>query len=132
MILFFYGTLIAGSGNAVAARAHDALTDLGRGWVAGALYALPDADGWYPALVAGQGRVWGRLYDAPDGFDLGPLDAYEGAEYARAAINVTGPRGRVGAQAYLWAGAVPADAVPLPDGDFAAHAAAHGWRVYGA
>ena len=56
MRFFFYGTLVAGRGNAVAARAHARLGPGVPGVAEGRLYAISDSGGWYPALVRGGGR----------------------------------------------------------------------------
>jgi gamma-glutamylcyclotransferase (GGCT)/AIG2-like uncharacterized protein YtfP len=124
--VFFYGTLIAGSDNAVARAAHRGLGPGVAAQVRGALYAVPDPLGWYPAMVPGEGVVHGYVYRVVDGFDVGALDAYEGADYRREAIEVQG----ITAHAYIWAGALPLGAVLIPSGDFAAFAAAHGLAVY--
>ncbi len=80
MQFFFYGTLQAGSDNPVARMVHALLEPLGAAQVAGALYAVPDPDGWYPALLPGTDVVHGQLYRAGAGFDAAALermDAYE-------------------------------------------------------
>lgn len=140
MRFFFYGTLIAGSGNDVAASVH---ARLGPGVAArarGLLYAIPDAGGWYPALVAvadgsGAGVVRGFLYETRAGFtggDLAALDGWEGADYARREVEVALDDGaRVTAQAYVWAGALPADAEVIAGGDFGEFIAGRGVRVFG-
>lgn len=76
---FFYGTLIGG-GPLLIRRALGKLNDLGPRHVPGVLYAIPDPDGWYPALLTGEGTVMGRLYQAGADFgaaELAVLDAYE-------------------------------------------------------
>jgi len=118
--LFFYGTLLAGSGNPVAQRVHAKLRTLGAARVKGRLFAIGDEGGWYPALVAGEGLVSGVIHEALPAFsasDLAALDGYEGKEYRRSAID-SGVAGMV--EAYLWAGPVPEGAVPIAGGDFAA------------
>ncbi|MBC7433878.1 MAG: gamma-glutamylcyclotransferase, partial [Rubritepida sp.] len=78
--LFFYGTLVAGNPNPVAAAIHAALELLGTAQAGGVLYAIHDPAGWFPALVAGEGEVTGALYWAGPGFDadlLARMDAYE-------------------------------------------------------
>lgn len=84
--------------------------------------ALPDADGWFPALVPASppGRVRGALCELelrPG--ELALLDRYEGPEYRRAAVPIrTVGDARVTAQLYLWRAALPRDAVPIRSGDF--------------
>jgi gamma-glutamylcyclotransferase (GGCT)/AIG2-like uncharacterized protein YtfP len=129
--VFFYGTLIAGSANAVARAAHRGLGPGVAARARGALYAVPDPLGWYPAMIAGDGVpgwgvVHGYVYPVLDGFDVGALDAYEGVDYRREAIEVQG----IIAHAYIWAGALPSGAVLIPSGDFAAFAAEHGLAIY--
>jgi gamma-glutamylcyclotransferase (GGCT)/AIG2-like uncharacterized protein YtfP len=128
--LFFYGTLIAGSGNPQERAAHAALGEAQAGSVAGALYAIPDPLGWYPALVAGEGRVFGMAYRMTSALDLAALDAYEGAEYRRASVWVETATGTITAQAYLWHGALPENAIPIPQGNFAQWLAQHGFAAY--
>ena len=70
--LFFYGTLVAGNPNPVAAAIHAALEPMGPASAAGMLHAIPDPAGWFPALVLNDGpvaaRVSGALYRAGVGF----------------------------------------------------------------
>ena len=131
MRLFLYGTLMAGQPHALARRLHAALGPGERAWVAGAMVAIPDPGGWYPALVAGgRGRAWGKVHGA-DGVDAAlwaALDAYEqvvtaGPGYVRRVVLGD-------AQAYVWQGALPQGAVALEDGDFAAFLARTGERSY--
>lgn len=144
MRFFFYGTLIAGSGNPVATAAHALLRDLGPAKATGALYAVPDPEGWYPALLPGGGAVHGRLYEAREHFDvraLALLDAYEdcdpadhaGSLYLRETIVVMRMGGECAeAQAYRFNQPLPADARPIPNGDFRAWLAREGLDPYGA
>jgi len=137
---FFYGTLITGGGNPRVAAALSRLSPRGEAVAQGLLYALDDPDGCYPAMVAaragvaGQGAVHGRLMALLPEFteeDLAALDAYEGADYHRLAIEVRRQDGaQVQAWAYVWAGPVPEEALPLPDGDFAAFLKASGRSAY--
>jgi gamma-glutamylcyclotransferase (GGCT)/AIG2-like uncharacterized protein YtfP len=135
--LFFYGTLIAGHDNRACVAAHRHLGPGVAGQVTGALYAIPDPGGWYPALVDGGRNVHGTVYNvhgmvytAPAGFDFAPLDAYEGEEYVRAPVAVMAGGGAVMAQAYLWRGALPPDAKAIEDGDFRAWLARSGGRAF--
>ena len=149
MRFFFYGTLVAGRGNAVAARAHARLGPGVPGVAEGRLYAISDSGGWYPALVrGGGGRVLGWLYEAGAGFgaqDLAVLDEWEGylpadpdaSDYHRREIAVALADGaRVTAQAYVWAGALPDGALAIDAGDigasdFAAFLVARGLKAFG-
>jgi gamma-glutamylcyclotransferase (GGCT)/AIG2-like uncharacterized protein YtfP len=144
MRFFFYGTLIAGSGNRVAGEAHARLRDLGAATVAGALHAVGDPLGWYPVLLPGAGTVHGRLYATEPGFDaadLARLDAWEDCDpgdpaaslYRREAIAVTDADGaRCEAQCYRYNRALPAGARPIGDGDFRPWLRRVGLRAYGA
>lgn len=143
MRFFFYGTLLADADNAVAAALHRKL-DAGIPAVAqGQLYAIPDAAGWYPALVAGAGggAVRGMLYRAGawmTAADLAALDAYEqyrpddpdGSEYLRADITVATAAGCEMAQAYLFRAQLPDGARAIAGGDFRAFLAETGLPAY--
>jgi len=128
--VFFYGTLIAGSANAVARQGHRALGPGVAAKARGRLYALPDAQGWYPAMIVGEGEVLGYAYRTLSGFDIAALDAYEGADYRREAIEVLAQGARLVAHAYIWAGGLPEGALPIPSGDFLAFAHAQGLPIY--
>jgi len=139
---FFYGTLISGSGNAVAQATHARLRPIGPARVAGALWAVPDPAGWYPALVSGPGQVHGLLYAATDGFgadDLARLDAWEDfrcdqpAEslYLREQMPATTAHGAsFPAQVYRFNQPLPTGARAIVDGDFRAWLAATGFGGY--
>jgi gamma-glutamylcyclotransferase (GGCT)/AIG2-like uncharacterized protein YtfP len=120
---FFYGTLVAGSENAIAEAAHGKLTPAGGATVPGRLFAIPDRGGWYPALVPGKGQVAGQLYDAKSDFDdddLARLDAYEGPAYRRQSVRAKEEGGAASiATAYIWRTRIPARAVLIESGDFA-------------
>lgn len=141
---FLYGTLIAGSDNPVARAVHADLEPMGPASVSGALYALPDPLGWFPALRPGFGTVRGVLYRPARSFDertLARMDFYEdcdpldpgGSLYRRAfvAARIAG-EGVVRASAYLYNRALPPGAVRLPAGDFPAWLSAQGHAAYGA
>ena len=147
--LFFYGTLVAGNPNPVAAAIHAALEPLGPARTSGALYAIADPAGWFPALVAGDdeaisGAVSGVLYRAGGGFDpdlLARMDAYEdfdpadpaGSLYRRVSITVRTQDGAdVAAAAYRWNRALPPGAEPIGGGHFGQWLAQTGNRVFGA
>ena len=120
------------------------LVDLGPATVGGALFAVTDPQGWYPILLPGAGTIRGRLYAARPLFDdtaLARLDTYEdfdpadpeGSLFVRTAMTVTNADDmRCEAQAYLFNLPLPADARPIPDGDFHAWIAREGLRPYGA
>lgn len=135
--LFFYGVLQEGLG--LDGGDWPFLTGLGLGAPAttqGALYAIPDKGGWYPALVLTQARfstiVHGTLYDASGIEDLAAIDAFEGADYARQAIPVDGwdGYGDTQADAYIWTADLPAGSVPIADGNFAQWLKQTGNRAY--
>lgn len=141
MHLFLYGTLRDPAANPVAAALHGLLEPGRPAWVGGALHAIPDPAGWYPALLPGigGGRVHGVVCACTARFtpaDLARLDAYEdcrsddpaGSEYRRGRVTAhLAPAGqRVEATAYCYGQPLPAGAVFLPDGDFAAWLAATG------
>ena len=142
--VFFYGTLVAGNPNAVAAAIHAALEPMGPARTAGALFAIPDPAGWFPALVSGEGAVSGALYRAGASFDadlLARMDAYEdfdpadptGSLYRRVSIVVQGEDGAdLPAAAYLWNRALPPGAEPIGGGHFGQWLAQTGNRVFGA
>lgn len=144
MRFFFYGTLIAGSDNPVAAAAHARLRDLGPATARGALHAVGTADGWYPILLPGPGTVHGRLYEAAPGFDeadLSALDAYEefapsdpaGSLYVRRTIIATDAGSTPHeAQAYSFNRPLPPGVQPIADGDFCAWIVREGLKPYGA
>ncbi len=136
MRLFFYGTLMAGSGNAVARGIHARLLAGVPAVVAGGLWAIPDVGGWYPALVLGAGGVVrGFVHEAGPGFgaaDLAALDDWEGDDYDRCELAVTlADGGCVTAQGFVWAGALPGDAEAIADGDFAGFLRRRGLKAFG-
>lgn len=142
MRFFFYGTLIAGSGNAVAKAVHLHLRDLGSATVRGRLYAIHDPQGWYPALLPGEREVVGRLYEAAEGFGprtLAELDGWEdcdpadpvGSLYARMSVDVIAADGSsVEAHAYRYNQPLPDGAVEIASGDFADFLSAGGHRAF--
>ena len=136
MRFFFYGTLMAGSGNAVARGVHGRMLPGVPGAVAGRLYGIADPQGWYPALLPGEGVVHGFVHEAAPDFteaDLALLDGWEGAEYHRRNLGVRLDSGvTVMAQACVWAGALPAGAEPIAEGDFAAFLHQRGLKAHGA
>ena len=127
---FFYGTLLDGSDNPVAARAHRKLRALGPATVTGELHAVPDPQGWYPALLTGTGAVRGLVYESGGRFgaaDLARLDAYEdcdpanpgGSLYLRVEVEAAmAGGGTCPAQVYLYNRSLPAGSRPIAAGDF--------------
>ena len=81
MHLFFYGTLVDGSDNDMARAVHALVRRIGPATVRGSLFAVPDAQGWFPALIAGEGTVHGALYEATS-----ELSAAELAQIGRAHV----------------------------------------------
>lgn len=129
--LFFYGTLLRHSPHHLARAAHRHLGEGRAAICAGALYAIPDPQGWYPALIAGPGIVQGMVYPASAALDLAQLDAYEGADYRRQTMMVRAGAAMIEAQAYVWAAPLPAGAQPIADGDFWGWLARKGFAAYG-
>ncbi len=138
MHLFFYGTLLDGSDNAMAREVHRLVNRLGAATVRGKLFAVPDPQGWFPALIAGEGAVHGGLYEATSALSpaqLARLDAYEeydprnpaGSLYLRAAMQVTDAKGAaVMAEIYLYNQPLPPGSCAIPSGDFRQWIAASG------
>lgn len=126
MRFFFYGTLLDGSDNPVARAVHALLAPVGPATVRGALHAVPDAAGWFPALLAGHDAVHGRIYAARGHFtpaDLARMDAYEDYDPARPAASLYLRRAimvddRTRAEAYLFNQPLPGGSTPIPHGDF--------------
>lgn len=134
---FFYGTLI-GVGPPPVRRALARLRDLGPARAEGLVYAICDAEGWYPALIEGPGEVAGRLYETSEAFtpaDLAALDAYEdydpadpaGSLYRRVSVGIAGRT----AELYRFNQPLPEGACPIPDGDFAVWVEREGGRPFG-
>jgi gamma-glutamylcyclotransferase (GGCT)/AIG2-like uncharacterized protein YtfP len=140
---FFYGTLMAGSGNPVADRIHDRLRELGPAVATGRLFAIATRQGWYPALLADPAgaAVHGIAYEALPGFtdeDLALLDRYEAydrdrlaaSEYWREPIPVACGGCEHLAEAYVYRAALPRGAQPVPHGDFRRFLAETGAAAY--
>ncbi len=131
---FLYGMLMPGSGHPLAEALGPVMTPLGPAAARGSLYAIPDPQGWYPALVRGtddrpQGTVHGAICSARLEFGPGHLaemDAFEGfdpvrpdgGDYVRSEIDVEFAGSRMRVSAYLWRVPVPAGARSLPTGRF--------------
>jgi gamma-glutamylcyclotransferase (GGCT)/AIG2-like uncharacterized protein YtfP len=116
-LLFTYGTLMRGF------RLHRLLDGgaefVGRGKVTGRIIDL----GSYPGAVADRdGTLRGELYRVTDPALLARLDSAEGPQYHRREVAVRSEDGReMAAWIYWYIG--PLDrGVPIPDGDYRAHA----------
>ena len=129
MLFCFYGTLLDGADNPVARAIHALLDPVGPARVRGALHAVPDALGWFPALVdaaAPDGWITGRLYKARGGFtagDLARMDAYEDFDPARLDTSLYVRRAVVTedggiAQVYVFNQPLPTGSLPIAHGDF--------------
>ena len=130
MRLFLYGTLIDGSDNPMARAVHRLLIPLGPATVRGSLFAVPDPQGWFPALIAGDGLVHGRLYEATDSLspeELARLDVYEEFDpqdqaaslYVRVALPVTDETGAARtAEVYRYNRSLPTGSCAIASGDF--------------
>ena len=110
--LFVYGTLRSEFDNPHARRLREGARLLGPAWVEGSILHL----GRYPGFRRGRGgRVIGEVYELGDPVALlASLDAYEGDEYRRIAIDVAG----FGAAWIYELAAVPAGACRIESGDF--------------
>lgn len=90
--------------------------------VSGAIHAVCDRGGWYPALVPARGAQWvvGTLCDLSlRAGELAMLDRYEGDEYRRARIAAYDARGRAGrAMVYMWRAPMPHGAERIAGGNF--------------
>ena len=134
--LFFYGVLQEGLGPD--GGDWPFLRGLGMGAPAtttGALYAIPAASGWHPALIPTQARystvVHGMIHEAGD-VDLAAVDAFEGPDYTRQPVPVDGwdGYGETRADAYVWTAELPPGAEPIAGGNFAEWLKQTGQPVY--
>jgi len=118
-LLFVYGTLMRGFPlHALLAGRAD---PVGEGDVAGVLFDL----GRYPAAVpGGGGLIRGEVYRLKDPGLWRTLDSAEGSRYDRGEVGVRLAGGRqVTACVYWYVGPLHR-AVPIPGGDYRAHAPA--------
>lgn len=127
--IFLYGTLQKPLARGCAAGLAAVLGQGRPGWTRGSLHLVRDAQGAYPALLRGYGKVAGTVYQLPaePGW-LARVDAYEGcrradpagSEYIRRPLRVILCDGRaIGAQAYFY-NRLPRDAGEhIAHGDFA-------------
>ena len=142
MRFFFYGTLGEGMDNPTIRAIRPKLQPGRPATVRGTLHAIPDRDGWYPALTLADEAppVEGMLYETKPSFtaeDLARLDAYEAydpvdeadSQYVRRRVEVDCVGERVQAQAYLFNAELPAEARRIAQASFAAFLAAHGLRA---
>lgn len=128
--LFFYGVLRPDLASGRMAELVALLGPAIPASVAGSLFAVADADGHYPAMVAGPGRVRGTLLRLGPAFDhgeLAELDAFEGPAYRRVSVVVRlGDGSEEAADAYLWCRPTAPDLIAIPHGDFARYLAETG------
>ena len=118
-LLFVYGTLMRGFGlHAMLERCADFV---GVGETAGLLFDL----GRYPAALRNGGSlIHGELYRLRDPGSWLALDSAEGSQYHRGETGVRMAEGRqVTAYIYWYVGPL-SRAVPIPGGDYRAHAPA--------
>ncbi len=118
-LLFTYGTLMRGF------RLHRLLDRravyLGPGQVAGRIVDL----GSYPGAVPDRGgRLQGEIYRVADPALWGALDSAEGPQYHRREITVRSEDGRDQAACIYWYIGPLDRGVPIPGGDYRAHAPA--------
>ena len=117
--LFLYGTLQPGTGHPHSDWLFALVDPLGPARARGALWAIPDRQGWYPALVPGVGWVKGFLVAATSRLDAAAwarLDAFE-AGYRRAALTLEDGST---VEAWVWAKDLPDGARPIAGGDYRA------------
>ena len=131
MRFFFYGTLMADSGNAVAMRLHTLLRPGVPATARGRLFAIKDVRGWYPGLVpepSGK-KVQGFLHESTGRFaeeDLAAIDRYEDfdprspgqSEFIRRKIIVEAGSRRLLAHAYVLKAPPARNVVPVANGSF--------------
>lgn len=131
--LFLYGTLLDSTRTPMARWLSPRLRNGRAAHVAGRLMAIPNANGFYPALIrSDRRRTFGTVFDvALSPSDWGVLDRYEGDEYRRAATLFDARGSRPHAQFYRWAGFIPARARPIPGGNFRQWLKENGCRPYG-
>ena len=118
-MLFTYGTLMRGF------RLHRLLAGrtelLGRGQVRGRLVDL----GSYPGAVPdGAGVVHGEVYRVVEPALWATLDSAEGPQYHRREVTVRSEDGRALAASMYWYVGPLDRGVPIPGGDYRAHAPA--------
>ena len=118
-LLFVYGTLMRGF--PLHALLEGRADSLGDGEVAGLLFDL----GRYPAALRdGGGVVRGEVYRLKDPALWRALDSAEGSQYHRGEAGVRLAGGRQVTAYIYWYVKPVGRAVPVPDGDYRAHAPA--------
>lgn len=132
---FFYGTLRPDLAQGLPARLIERLYPVGAATMKGRIYARRDPGGTYPVLLrSGIGMVHGVVCRAKDGFsarELAALNRYEGREYIRRAIPARLGNGMaIAADAYIYAGPMTADMIPILHGDFMRFLAETGDRPF--
>ena len=127
--LFFYGVLMPELATGRMAELVALLEPGLPATVDGKLFAIADLEGHHPALIPGEGTVHGRLHQLGKHFgalELAELDAYEGVNYARQAVEAQRADGTLEtAEAYLWTGPT-AGLAAIPHGDFVRYLAESG------
>ena len=138
MRFFFYGTLMEQAATPIAMLLHARLLPGVRATVKGTLHAIPDPEGWYPALTPGEGAVRGMVHETAEDFspeDLARLDAYEDFSPAdpSASLYVRRPiAASIGVvEAYQFNRRLPAGALAIAGGDFHAWLAERGFGAFG-
>ena len=118
-LLFVYGTLMRGF--PLHALLEGRADSVGEGEVAGLLFDL----GRYPAaLQDGGGQICGEVYRLKDPGLLRGLDSAEGSQYHRGEVVVRLTGGRQVTAYIYWYVRTLRWAVPIPGGDYRAHAPA--------
>lgn len=128
--LFFYGVLRPDLASGRMAELVALLGPAVPASVEGDLFAVASADGHYPVMVAGPGRVHGTLLPLRSGFSpahLAELDRFEGDDYRRCPVRALLADGSEStADSYLWCRPVAPDLIAIPHGDFARYLAESG------
>lgn len=142
MRFFFYGTLIAGSGNPMARLVEEVLRPLGPARTSGVLHGVPNREGWYPVLLPGEGEVHGMVYETTESFTpahLARFDDYEDYDpgspatslYIREPATVRLADGAaILAETYRYNRPLPDGARPIARGDFRAWLVEQGLRGF--
>lgn len=128
-----YGTLQPLAGSAMSAWLAARSTDVEPAVIRGRLNAIPDREGWFPALTPGQGAVKGmvcHLRLRPG--DLALLDRYEGRTYRRRSVRARTVTGRcLPVQTYGWCARQSTGVRPIRNGDFLHWRRAHRAKAFG-
>ncbi len=128
--LFFYGVLRPDLASGRMAELVALLGPAVPASVEGTLFAVASADGHYPVMVAGPGRVPGTLLPLGSGFSaehMAELDRFEGDDYWRCPVRAQlADASESTADAYLWCRPVTPALIAIPHGDFARYLAESG------